>query len=466
MVDYTTSASNVTMDSLGNISTADGLNSIYYSGFFARQIFTGSGSDTLLGGDGYGDVLDGGGGADSMTGGQGDDTYVVDNAGDVVVEGGFGGGTDTIYFRIGGQTLAAGVEVARLIGTATTVTGNALDNALVSNETGLASTLTGGAGNDTFWSGAQADRMDGGADNDVFYTGGGADRALGGTGDDQVVVYHLGVILTENPGEGTDTYWVDVVGNFLMDANTEIARLFGAGTGLRGNAGNNDLVANVTASTLQGNAGDDVLWGQGGADSLTGGAGNDIFRTGGGADSCAGGADNDSYVILNTGAVVTELANEGYDIAYMGAAGAFFIGENVEEARLFGAGNALIGGAVDNLLVGNNAGVASSIDAGGGNDLIYGSTAGDILTGGAGNDTLYGLSGADQFRFGAPGWGFDQIADFSTAEGDKLYMVGSGATDFSQLAIVSGANTQISFNGAVIYLFGVAGVTASDFIFA
>ncbi len=466
VVNYTAVGSSIGMSggTSGSITTANGLNGVTYAGIERFQIYGTTGADTLRG-DALDDVLDGATGADSMVGGAGDDVYVVDNAVDIVFEDP-GAGTDTVYFRLGGQTLANHIEVARLTGAASSVTGNTLDNALVGNDSGLAASLNGGAGNDTFWSGPQADTMDGGSGHDVFYTGGGADRVIGGIGDDQVVVYDLGVVLLEAAGEGTETYWVGVAGAFLMDAHTEIARLFDAGSGLIGNAQNNDLVANVTASSLSGQGGDDVLWGQGGADTLTGGAGNDIFRTGGGADSCSGGADNDSYVILDTGAVVTELAGQGYDIVYMGAAGAFFIGENIEEARLFGAGNALTGGANGELLVGNNAGVASSIEGRGGADLIYGSTAGDSLSGGAGDDTLYGLSGADQFRFTEAGWGFDQIADFSRAEGDRLFMIGSGITDFAQLQIISGGNTQITANGDVIYLFGVAGVTAADFIFA
>ena len=59
--------------------------------------------------------LDGGAGADAMTGGGGNDTYVVDNAGDLVVEAA-GGGIDTVEASIT-HTLSLEVENLVLTGT-------------------------------------------------------------------------------------------------------------------------------------------------------------------------------------------------------------------------------------------------------------------------------------------------------------------------------------------------------------
>lgn len=118
-------------------------------------INAGQGDDTLVGGDDN-DFLVGGAGADRMVGGLGNDSYIVDNAGDRVVERA-GGGTDTVLtgldYRIGRE-----IENLTLTGTADVDgTGNRLDNVVTGNvganvlDGGLGSdTLTGGAGADTF----------------------------------------------------------------------------------------------------------------------------------------------------------------------------------------------------------------------------------------------------------------------------------------------------------------------------
>ncbi|MFP3571209.1 hypothetical protein, partial [Paraburkholderia sp. SIMBA_030] len=72
-----------------------------------------------------------------MTGGDGNDTYVVDNAGDVVIEAA-AGGSDTVRTTLASYNLGANVENLTYTGVGNFVgSGNALDNIMV-----------GGVGND------------------------------------------------------------------------------------------------------------------------------------------------------------------------------------------------------------------------------------------------------------------------------------------------------------------------------
>lgn len=139
------------------------------------QIYGYDGNDTLNGGAGN-DFLDGGPGIDTMFGGQGDDIYVVDNAGDAVVENA-GEGKDTVQASVS-YSLPANVETLVLTGSAAiNGTGNALDNVLVGN--GASNTLDGGSG---------ADILSGGGGADVLIGGFGGDTYLFSVGDGHDVV--------------------------------------------------------------------------------------------------------------------------------------------------------------------------------------------------------------------------------------------------------------------------------------
>ncbi|GLO15273.1 hypothetical protein PPUJ20028_38580 [Pseudomonas putida] len=152
------------------------------------------GNDQLYGNYGN-DTLDGGSGNDLMVGGQGNDTYMVDAAGDVVVEAA-GGGDDLVRASIS-YTLGNNVEHLTLTGSANlNGTGNGLDNTLIGN-TGN-NRLDGGAGNDVLF---------GGEGNDVLMGGAGNDRLDGGTGSDQLA-----------GRQGSDTYvYAQGYGNDLID---------------------------------------------------------------------------------------------------------------------------------------------------------------------------------------------------------------------------------------------------------
>ncbi|MFC3174731.1 beta strand repeat-containing protein [Novosphingobium bradum] len=178
-----------------------------------RLFFNGTGATALTGnalanqitGGAGNDTLDGGIGADALTGGLGDDTYLVDDAGDSVVEGA-NGGTDTVLTVLASYTLASEVERVTFTGSGpASLTGNAASNILTGG--GDNDLLLGQAGDDTLVGGAGADTLTGGAGNDSLDGGAGFDVATFGAASAQASVTRLpgGGLLVSTPVDGTDT---------------------------------------------------------------------------------------------------------------------------------------------------------------------------------------------------------------------------------------------------------------------
>ena len=198
------------------------------------------GDDSLYGGLGH-DTLSGGTGADYMEGNDGNDVYVVDNAGDTVVEAA-GEGTDEVRAHLSSYTLGSDVE--NLINNVAASTFHGIGNGLANYLYGQSGvdTLEGLGGNDEIRGNVGNDVLDGGADDDLVIGGSGADTLTGGSGNDN---FRIGYF-ESGTGAGADRITdfasgSDIVDISGWDANTGLggdqAFSFIGGAAFSGSAG-------------------------------------------------------------------------------------------------------------------------------------------------------------------------------------------------------------------------------------
>ncbi|HEX8623834.1 MAG TPA: M10 family metallopeptidase C-terminal domain-containing protein [Allosphingosinicella sp.] len=167
------------------LNGTSGADSIY--GFDGHDSLYGNdGDDSLYGGLGH-DTLVGGLGADYMEGNEGDDAYIVDNAGDVVVELSGEGDFDIVYSSLSTYTLPDEIENLQWNTSGSfTATGNALDNIIWSG--GSDDVLSGGDGDDELRASAGNDTLNGGDGDDYLIGSAGADIYTGGAGSDLIQI--------------------------------------------------------------------------------------------------------------------------------------------------------------------------------------------------------------------------------------------------------------------------------------
>jgi Ca2+-binding RTX toxin-like protein len=363
-----------------------------------ESLFGNSFANTLRGGEGN-DSLNGGTGADSLFGEVGSDAYVLDSAGDQVVENA-NEGLDAIYAPLT-YVLPANVEFLHLMGSgdiggygnalANYIAGNAGNNVL--DGLGGADVMAGGVGNDAYfvdnsfeqvienaaeghdavYAGATyvlsanvenlyltgssntagygntlANHMVGNAGNNVLDGLGGADVMVGGVGNDAYFVDNSFEQVIENGGEGNDAVYAGAI--YVLPSNVENLYLTGGG--------NTAGYGNALINYMAGNGGNNVLDGRAGADAM------------------AGGAGDDAYFVDNNFEQIIENAGEGNDAVY--AAVNYVLPANVEFLYLTAGNTAGYGNAVPNQIVGSS-----------GNNLLDGRDGADVMRGAAGNDAYF-----------------------------------------------------------------------------
>jgi len=299
-VDMTLAANVESLFSLGSagVLVGNGLNNTLIGGYatVAQNINGGDGADyisgsaardTLLGGEGA-DIILGRAGNDSMAGGNGDDSYYVEDAGDEVIEAaGAAAGTGDIVYTAVTYTLTANVETGFTHGSATALTGNGGDNALLGVYSAAGVTLNGLDGADVLYGSNFADTLNGGAGADTFFGLLGLDACFGGDGNDTYFLEQAGDSAAENANEGVDTVYAAF--DYTLLANFETLFIYGAATAGTGNGAANTLIGSYRpgvslafdgaggADRIISSTGDDVIAGGAGDDTLTGGGGNDVF---------------------------------------------------------------------------------------------------------------------------------------------------------------------------------------------
>ncbi len=443
----------------------------------ADQLFGQDGNDTLLG-KGGNDLLFGGDGNDVLTGGTGDDQVFGQDGNDRMIwnpgdgsdlfEGGAGTDTAEVNGGNGSETFSITANGTRVrfdrldpapfsidIGTTENLVLNANGgDDVITAGNGLASliqlTIEGGAGNDTITGGDGNDVLLGGDGNDLIVGGRGNDTALLGAGDDTFVW---------NPGDGSDVVEGQAGNDTLLFNGANVNEKID----ISANGGRVRFFRDVANITMDLNDVETIQF------NALGGADNVVVNDLSGTDAKLVNIDLSSPVGSGTGDgqpdTVTVNGTAGADhITVSGDAASITVQGLPAQVTIKGAE-----GSNDSLLVNGQGGddtidasalsaglIKLTIDAGGGNDIIFGSRGADVLLGGDGNDLVTGRQGDDVAFLGAgddtfvwnPGDGSD------TVEGQ----------DGKDTLLFNGANVaekiDISANGARARFFrDVAAVT-------
>ena len=334
-----------------------------------------TGAATTLIGSKFSDVLISGAGLDTLQGGMGDDTYVINQLGDRIVEAA-GQGTDTVRTSLTYSLVdLINVENLTLTGAAAVnATGNSLGNTLTGND--AANVLNGGVG---------ADTMIGGRGSDVFW--------VDNVGD--VVIDSSVLVRDTNTGKlievgGTDTVMSSI--SYTLAQSLDSLALVGTVPLTDRTITGSSFIENLTLTGTQaingtGNAANNVMIGNDANNILIGAGGNDTITGGGGADTF--------LAAMNSGTVqVTDLGN-GADVLNVGQ-------RATVNATLFGAWSATYatvnagtvslstdGYAVDLHAVTGGANGFSIVNTGA-RTMLTGSKFADTLMGGMGSSYLNG----------------------------------------------------------------------------
>ena len=391
-------------------------------------------------------------------------------------------GNDTIHGTSGVETILGGAGLDSLYGYGGADVLDAGDGNDLILGGADGDSISGGAGDDTIDGGEGNDIIDAGGDDDTVRLSGSnaqGDTLQGGSGSDTLVnIGSEDFILPGFAGQTNGFETVDGNGYWMLgnsDNNVFDFRRNSAGTSfvtlvnvdaVDARAGDDTIYGTDAADTLYGDDGNDVLFGYAGNDVLDGGAGGDSLEGGAGDDDIDGGSGADTIRTLPVdslndtlqgGAGSDRLENignptlaEDFQLAsFLGTANGIEI-VDANGAKIVGtSGSNTLDFRVNESATGFVTLVdVVSIDAGGGNDTIYGTAAADSIFGGAGDDLIYGYGGDDYLDGGAGadeiygGDGLDSILGglgldlLAGGSGTDVFRFDSSSTDRGELDIV------------------------------
>jgi len=397
-------------------------------------------TNSLKGGVGN-DVLDGGAGIDVLDGGLGNDAYLFHSssehtAAEITDSGGYYD-NDCVVFAatspdtlklfagdIGFETVVIGtltgdallpydlsgttaldVNGSAVVASALNIRGNDGANVISGGNVygdiitagGGDDTLIGYAGNDHLWGDDGADHLEGGADDDMLDGGAGADVLIGGAGQDTYFVDNVGDVIVEAAAAGGSWDEVDSSISWTLGSNLERLILTGsASINGTGNAADNLMGGNEGANVLRGLGGDDNIGGGLGDDTIFGGDRNDTLGGGDGYDRMYGGTGDDFFYVNDAADFAYENAGEGHDTVVSSID--LTLRANVEDLQLTGGAYIGKGNVLDNAITGTD--LANKLYGYEGNDSLNGQDGDDYLFGADGNDTLIGAGGYDRMYGG------------------------------------------------------------------
>ena len=336
------------------------------------------------------DVLHGGPGADFLRGAEGHDRISGRGGADLLTGD---TGPDTIAGGAGNDTLIGGSGIDLLAGGAgddissggfgaDVLDGGAGGDALDGGQD--ADRIAAGAGDDLVHGGSGIDRIDGGPGNDRLFADSGGDFIAGGDGDD-VIVVDGAAFAHVTCGSGRDTVYLTVPASVTTDY---------AGPGTAGTRAADCEVVELTDAVQDPNRGVTFLAPNGGS-TRDGTALDDVLLGGPGTDTLRGRDGNDVLWGLRQAGLTSVLpdvidAGPGDDTVYGGPGPQRISGGSGDDFIEGGIGdNVIKAGAGDDTIRLRGTG-ASSVRAGAGADTIFArGPARATIACGAGRDVVH-----------------------------------------------------------------------------